>query len=290
MKLSAIYADMIFKALTFISERNRRLAGGRGRPPKNILLMAKILAIKLFGGCPLNSFAALAPESTLRYWRDLLVKSGFSQRFFNKTRDYALAFSLYDFKKINFDGSNIKSPYGGDLTGSNWKEKGRIGTKIALLTDRNGMPLSFSLHSARSHDIHSIIPTIEAFPHQKRLKNAILQADKAFDSEALREELRKRNIEPDIPYRKSTNSKKSKKRKNDRWIIEQTFGKMKQTEATRIRRERKLVNWSAVAQVALGIILLRVILRHSNFSSKKWLDFLAFCHWLFFAKAINMKK
>ena len=125
MKLSAIYADMIFKALTFISERNRRLAGGRGRPPKNILLMAKILAIKLFGGCPLNSFAALAPESTLRYWRDLLVKSGFSQRFFNKTRDYALAFSLYDFKKINFDGSNIKRrPYRFKLEGKrpNWHE------------------------------------------------------------------------------------------------------------------------------------------------------------------------
>ena len=277
MKISALFRDLVFRNLIFISNRNRQKSGGRGRPPKDLNLIATILAAKIQGGASMNSFSHFVPESTLRYWRDLLVKNGFFQRVFEFARSQMLNIDGYDFEKLNFDSSNIKTPYGGELTGQNWKEKGRKGTKIGLLSDKNGMPLAFSLHSAQPHDIHSLFPTIDAFPHKSMLKNSVIQADKAFDSDNLRRKLRRRKIIPDIHFRNFGNKKRAVNAKNDRWIIEQSFAHMKQFETTRIRRERKLKNWQATVQAVLGMILIRRLQSNPKFNFENLLAFMAFC-------------
>ena len=51
------------------------------------------------------------------------------------------------------DSISIKSPLSGAMTGSNPTDRGKLGTKRHILTDKNGMPLSAVISSASTHDI-----------------------------------------------------------------------------------------------------------------------------------------
>lgn len=75
---------------------------------------------------------------------------------------------IYD-KKIginwtwqSIDSISIKSPLGGAMTaGNNPTDRGKLGTKIHILTDKEDIPLSAAVSSASTHDINLVTEVVD---------------------------------------------------------------------------------------------------------------------------------
>jgi hypothetical protein len=65
-----------------------------------------------------------------------------------------------DLSECAVDGSQHKAPCGGDGTGKNPTDRGRLGWKWSLFTERNGIPLGWATDGANRHDTVLFEPTL----------------------------------------------------------------------------------------------------------------------------------
>ncbi len=86
------------------------------------------------------------------------------------------------------DSKHSPAPLGGEKVGKNPTDRGKLGAKINLLVDERGAPLSVVLTGANRHDKVSAVGLIVSVaPKRPTHKEQHLCADKAYDSEDLRE-------------------------------------------------------------------------------------------------------
>ncbi|GAA0259430.1 hypothetical protein GCM10010492_70480 [Saccharothrix mutabilis subsp. mutabilis] len=90
------------------------------------------------------------------------------------------------------------------MTGSNPVDRGKPGSKIHRVIDRNGLPLAIGVSAANLHDSQALKPMLMAIPRisskrgPRRFRPAKLHADKAYDIDHLRRWLRHRGTIPRI--------------------------------------------------------------------------------------------
>lgn len=112
------------------------------------------------------------------------------------------------------------------MTGPNPVDRGKAGSKIHVLSDRAGVPLSVAVSAANTNDPAALKPLVMAIPAVKsrrgprRRKPDKLHADKAYDHTALREWVRDRGIAVRIARKGIESSQKLGKH---RWVIERTI-------------------------------------------------------------------
>lgn len=141
----------------------------------------------------------------------------------------------------------------GPLTGPNPTDRGKPGSKIHLITDRNGLPLSLGISGANMHDSLGLKPLVRGIPPirtrrgPRRRRPAKLPADKGYDYDHLRRWLRKRGIRHRIA-RKGIES--SQRLGRHRWVVERTVSWL----AGCRRYERKAEHF--LAFVAIGAALI----------------------------------
>ena len=96
-------------------------------------------------------------------------------------------------------------PEKGDLTGPNPVDRGKYGSKIHLITERTGLPLSVGISGANIHDSQALDPLVRGIPPirsrrgPRRRRPAKLHADKGYDYDHLRRWLRQTRHPP--PHR-----------------------------------------------------------------------------------------
>jgi hypothetical protein len=79
-------------------------------------------------------------------------------------------------------------------------DRGKSGSKVHVLSDRAGIPLSVAVSAANTNDSFALKPLVKAIPAirsrrgPRRRKPAKLHADKAYDHEELRKWVRDRGI------------------------------------------------------------------------------------------------
>lgn len=79
------------------------------------------------------------------------------------------------------------------------------------MTDGRGTPLAALVTAANRHDVTQLLPLVDAVPPVRgkvgrpRQRPDTLYADRAYDSEPHRKELRQRGIEPHIAKRRAEN-------------------------------------------------------------------------------------
>lgn len=114
----------------------------------------------------------------------------------------------------------------GDLTGPNPVDRGKYGSKIHLITERTGLPLSVGISGANLHDSQALVPLVQGIPPirsrrgPRRRKPNKLHADKGYDYSHLRRRLRERGIQQRIA-RKGIES--SQRLGRHRWTVERTM-------------------------------------------------------------------
>jgi transposase len=131
-----------------------------------------------------------------------------------------------------------------------------------VITDACGTPLAVILTAANAHDVTQLLPLIEAIPAVKgkpgrpRRRPERAQGDRAYDSKAHREELRKKGIEPVLAKR---NTEHGSGLGVFRWVVERTIAWLHQFRRLRIRYERRPDIHEALMSLACSMICWRLL-------------------------------
>jgi transposase len=147
------------------------------------------------------------------------------------------------------------------------KTKRGKGTKWMVLVDGGGLPLGVRLESASQGEVTLAEATLAEVkvPRAKgrpRTKPKRVIADRAYDSDPLRERLAKRGIDLIVPYRKNSKHRRYEdgrklRRYKRRWIIERTNAWLGQFRRLLVRHEHLLATCRAFFYLACLWITLR---------------------------------
>ena len=133
-----------------------------------------------------------------------------------------------------------------------------------MLCDGRGVPLALLLGPGNRHDRVHAIDTIDAAPalrvrrRGRENRPSQLLADRGYDADWLRDDLRERGITPQIPRkRKPGTGRVRDAQARHRWPIERTNAWLHNHRRLTVRWERRPELYLAFAQLAAALILCR---------------------------------
>jgi len=131
---------------------------------------------------------------------------------------------------------------GGAATGPSPVDRARNGSKHHLLVDATGIPLAWTLTGGNRNDITQLIPLLERVPPVRgkvgrpRRRPERLSADRGYDFDSHRRQLRRRGIRPEIARRKTEHGSGLGRY---RWVVERTFAWLHQFKRLLVRYDRR---------------------------------------------------
>ena len=198
-------------------------------------------------------------DTTVRSRRDEWIAAGV----FDKLETEAIA--AYDkivglcFGDVAVDGSLHKSPCGGEGTGPNPTDRGKLGCKWSILTDRKGIPVGVAIDGANRNDSVMLAPTLDDANRLDFLQEIeTLWLDRGYDSQATLERLAERDIADAVIAKRRKRGTTSGTKKNQpmglRWPVERTNSWLSNFGQLRRNTDRKTSH--RLAQLALAIVFL----------------------------------
>jgi len=141
-----------------------------------------------------------------------------------------------------------------------------------VLVDGQGTPLGVHLDSASPAEVKLAEVTLQTVkvaglgPGRPRTRPKRIVADKAYDSDPLRDRLGKRGIELIAPHRKNrrrppTQDGRALRRYRRRWTVERTFAWLGNFRRLVVRYDRSLTIYQAFFHIACFMIVLRRVLK-----------------------------
>lgn len=124
------------------------------------------------------------------------------------------------------------------------------------------MPLVCTLTGANRHDVTQLIPMVDAIPPIRGQLGAPLRrparltADRGYDSDPHRRQLRDRGIDPEIARRRTAHGSGLGKR---RYVVEQTIALLHQFRRLRTRFDKRADIHEAFMSLGCSIICWRRI-------------------------------
>jgi putative transposase len=250
--------------------RNRDSAKG-GRPRASERAVADAIWYVLWTGCQWKALhrdwfgvSSSVIHERFQRWR----RAGIFEKLRRRMVEYyARERGGIGWKWQAMDSKHSPAPLGGEKVGNNPTDRGKLGAKINLLVDERGAPLSVVLTGANRHDKVSAVDLIVSMiPKRQAHKEQHLCADKAYDSEDLREfaasagyiahiKVNTRTKGGEIPKEDDSPSKIHPAR---RWVVERTISWLVKRRSLRTRWSKKAENWLALIQLACAHILLNL--------------------------------
>ena len=202
-------------------------------------------------------------DTTLRARRDEWIAAGV----FEALKDEALAafdrIIGLDLSEVSVDGSLHKAPYGGEGTGPNPTDRGKLGWKWSVGSERHGVPIGWVIDGANRNDIRMLIPTIEAIAATGLLVDIdTLHLDRGYDYPVVREWLGAFGLDDLNVQRRGTKEpgRKQPVRLGLRWIVEATnswwsnYGQLRRSTDRR-RRHRHAALCLATTILIVGKLI-----------------------------------
>jgi transposase len=131
-----------------------------------------------------------------------------------------------------------------------------------VLVERQGLPLGIAITSASPAEVRLVDLTLatRVTPHRRNPKHLV--ADRAYDSDPLREHLAARGITLTSPYRENRRERpyedgRRLRRYRHRWIVERTIAWFGAFRRLVVRYERSTQLFLAFFQLAAALIVLR---------------------------------
>lgn len=162
-----------------------------------------------------------------------------------------------DLSEVAVDGSLHKAPFGGEGTGANPTDRGKLGWKWSLATDRWGIPLGAAIAGANRHDVVLLEPTLTRLADRALADDiATLHLDRGYDSTTARNLCAAFGITDTViaTKRSSRQHRQSNAGLGLRWAVERTnswlsnFGQLRRNTDRRTHHRH--------AQISLAITLI----------------------------------
>lgn len=144
------------------------------------------------------------------------------------------------------------------MTGPNPTDRGKLGTKRHLLTDKNGIPLSVVITTANTHDMKAAIRTLDSMVLRKRpddIQNLCL--DKGYDFLEIEQQALNRGYTPHIRHRGEDRKMVKNVHRVRRWVVERTNSWHNRFRKLLVRYEKKVENYLGLVQLACCVIVYR---------------------------------
>jgi transposase len=266
--------------------RKRKRKGTKGgRPRASERAVINAIWYVLWTGCQWKAIhrdwfgvSSSVVHERFQRWRRMGIFEKLMKRM---AQYYAREHGGISWKWQAMDSKHCAAPLGGQKTGNNPTDRGKLGAKINLLVDGRGAPISIVLTAANRHDkvsaIGLIVSVVTKSPAHKEQH---LCADKAYDSDDVREFLASAGYEAHIKVNRrrkgfaegggehppnsssssSSSSDESSKKIHParRWIVERTISWLVKRRSLRTRWSKKAENWLALVQLACAHILLNL--------------------------------
>jgi len=147
-----------------------------------------------------------------------------------------------DWSRAAMDSSHARALGGGENTGKNPTDRGKLGTKHNIITDAQGIPLATTATGSNVSDKTAAIPLVDKIPPvagkvgRPRQRPDELFADRGYDSQKVREKLRERGIHPRIAARLTEHGSGLG---IYRWVVERTASWLHSFRRLRLRTDRE---------------------------------------------------
>lgn len=196
--------------------------------------------------------------TTLRRRRDEWIKAGVMDRLEQLCREAYDRMIGLELDNVAVDGCLTKAPCGGEVSGRNPTDRGKLGTKRSTLTDAGGLPLGVVSAPANRHDSPLLAPTLDTLKHLGPLpETTCVHLDAGYDSHVTRALLAERGLQARIARKGLPAPVQATKR----WPVERTHA----WHNTFLRLARCTERRQAVTDfyicLANAVILLRRLLR-----------------------------
>lgn len=167
-----------------------------------------------------------------------------------------------DWSRAAADSSFARAFGGVEGSGKNPTDRGRPGVKHHALVDGHGIPLAGDVTPANVPEIKELLPLVDSAgpldeeTGEPRHRPEAVYADRAYDSEPHREELRERQIEPKLAKRGTAHGSGLGK---VRWVVERFFSWLHGFRKLRFVTEKDREMQFAFFNLALALISLRFL-------------------------------
>ena len=149
--------------------------------------------------------------------------------------------------------------------------RGRSGSRFHLIVDATGIPLAITIGAGNQNERRQLLPLLDQLL-ARGIVPGELWADRGYDSEQLRAEVRARGVEPVISRRRRRNdpppppgtptslrgnrlvAKPRDPNGRHRWPVERTNGWLRNWRRVATRWERNPDYWLAIIQTAAAIV------------------------------------
>jgi IS5 family transposase len=141
--------------------------------------------------------------------------------------------------------------------GANPVDRAKPGSKLHLLCDAGGLPLTAAVTAANVNDtamfqaIVEDIPAVRTSTGRRRSRPAKVYADKGYDSRANRTYLRRRGIRPRIARRGIESSGRLGRH---RWKVERSLSWLSCWRRLAVRWDRDSGRWFAFVLLACAVV------------------------------------
>lgn len=176
-----------------------------------------------------------------------------------------------DTEKLNLDGTHSLVKKAAESAAYPYRKKART-SNIVILTAGKGIPIaSGGIISGNHNDLYDIVPQYAAMIKQINnngicVSNSMQNADKGFDSKALRRAIRRRKMIPNIkenPRRRKGNKRGRKRYFNEqayqtRFVNERCFAWLDSFRTLLVRFDTLDKSWLNWHYLAFALILLKV--------------------------------
>lgn len=200
-------------------------------------------------------------KSTVHRWFQIWTEAGVFESVLQdagrlvEQRD---GFRLYE---CYIDGTFAKARGGGDGIGCT---KAGKGVKIMVLVDARGLPVSVETMSAGPHE-SQLVQQLFDFMLASQLPQRVI-GDKAYDSDALDQELARQGVELIAPHRRGrkpenvTQDGRPLRRYKRRWTVERTIAWIQNFRRLCIRWERSTMLYQGFLHLGCTLLLLKAVL------------------------------
>ena len=200
-------------------------------------------------------------KSAVHRWFQLWVREGVFERIMADAGRLVEERDGYRLYECFIDGTFCKARGGGDGIGVT---KAGKGVKIMVLVDARGLPVAIETTSASPHESR-LVQHLFDFMLTSEMPERVI-GDKAYDSDALDEELADEGIELIAPHRRSrrpenaTQDGRPLRRYVRRWKVERTISWIQNFRRLCIRYEKSTVMFQGFLHLGCTMLLLKQVL------------------------------
>lgn len=233
-----------------------------GRPPADKRLVLQGIFWVLDNGAKWKDLPArFGSKSTVHRWFYKWVQAGMFERIMRRAGRLVEERDGYRLYECFIDGTFSKAKGGGDGIGGT---KAGKGVKIMILVDARGLPVSINTASASPHE-SKLVQGLFDFMLTSAMPERII-GDKAYDSDALGDELGDKGIELIAPHRSNrspetkTQDGRPLRRYKRRWKVERTIAWLQHYRRLCIRWERSTTMFQGFLHLGCTMLLLKQVL------------------------------